>query len=110
MQLKRPDGATLTGFICSQVLGREGQERCLLVYCEALPKLDEGRESSMLFVGGFDPSAAMNDIDQAVSFLAFSYPAENVEDLRQRLGSIDFEPPNIGLQPTAAGATMSRRG
>lgn len=108
MQLKRTDGTTVSGFICSQVFGRVGHERCLLVYCEPMPKLDQGRGSSMLFVGGFDSAASMNDVARPVSFLAFSYPAENVEDLRRRLGSIDFEPPNLGLQ--AAGATLGRRG
>ena len=90
MQLKRPDGSTLNGFVCSQVLGRPGHERCLLIYSESMPKLDQSRESSMLFVGGFDSAAAMNDVERAVSFLAFSYPAENVDDLRRRLGSIDL--------------------
>jgi hypothetical protein len=109
MQLKTPDGTILSGFICSQVLGRPGQERCVLIYCESMPKLDQGRESSMLFVSGFDSAAAMNDVTRAVSFLAFSYPADNVEDLRRRLGSIDFTPPNLGLQPTAAGEIIGRR-
>ena len=90
MQFRRADGTTLTGFICSQVLGRPGQERCLMVYCEPLPRLDQNRESSMLFVGGFESADAMNDTERAMSFLAFSYPTEDVEDLRQRLGSMDF--------------------
>ena len=110
MQFRRADGTTLTGFICSQVLGRPGQERCLMVYCEPLPRLDQNRESSMLFVGGFDSADAMNDTERAMSFLAFSYPTEDVEDLRQRLGSMDFEPPFHRLQPTAANAILSRRG
>jgi hypothetical protein len=46
----------------------------------------------MLFVGGFDSAEAMRDVGRDVSFLAFSYPAEDVEDLRRRLGSLDFEP------------------
>ena len=50
-----------------------------------------GRESSLVFIGGFDSKAAMDDTSRAVSFLTFSYPAENVEDLRNRLGSIDLD-------------------
>jgi hypothetical protein len=57
-----------------------------------LPHLDAKRESFLLFVGGFDTKEAMDDTSRAVSFLALSYPAENVDDLRRRLGSIDFEP------------------
>jgi hypothetical protein len=92
MQLHRSDSTTLSGVVISQVLGRPGQERCLLIYCEPLPRLDQSRETSMLFVGGFDSAEAMRDVGRDVSFLAFSYPAEDVEDLRRRLGSLDFEP------------------
>ena len=101
MQFAGPDGRVRTGVICSTALGLPGQERCLLLYCEPLPRLDEAQESSMLFVGGFDSANEMNDADKPVTFLAFSYPAKNVEQLRQRLGSIDLEPPNIRMQPSA---------
>jgi hypothetical protein len=93
MQFAGPDGKTRTGLICSTALGLPGQERCLLLYCEPLPRLDQTRESSMLFFGGFDSATAMNDANTPVTLLAFSYPAENVEDLRQRLGSIDLSRP-----------------
>jgi hypothetical protein len=90
MQFAGPDGKVRTGLVCSTALGLPGQERCLLLYCEPLPRLDQSRESSMLFIGGFDAAAVMNDVDTPVTFLAFSYPAESVEDLRQRIGSIDL--------------------
>jgi hypothetical protein len=32
----------------------------------------------------------MDDLTEPVSFLALSYPAENVDDLRARLGTIDL--------------------
>jgi hypothetical protein len=95
MQFQRADGSTLTGLICSQVLGRPGQERCLLIYWEPVPLFDQSQESSMLFIGGFDSGDAMNDVERDVSFLAFSYPVQNVEDLRRRLGSLDLKPPHI---------------
>jgi hypothetical protein len=44
----------------------------------------------LVFVGGFDSRIAMDNLSQAVSFLALSYPAENADDLRGRLGSIDW--------------------
>jgi hypothetical protein len=80
-----------TGFVCSTSLGLPGQERCLLISCEPLPRLDQARESSLLFMAGFDRAAAMNDVSQSVTFLALSYPAEDVDDLRRRIGSIDFK-------------------
>lgn len=106
MTVHRPDGTSLSAFVCSTPLGRMGQERCLLVYCEQLPRLDLGRESSMLFIGGFDSAAHMDDLDRDVTFLAFSYPADNLNELRQQLGTIDLAPPNHGLQPTAARRKM----
>jgi hypothetical protein len=90
MPLLAPDGRTRPGLVCSTLIGAPGQDRCLVLSCEPLPRLDQGRASSLVFVAGFDARAAMADTSQPVSFLALSYPAENVDDLRQRLGSIDL--------------------
>lgn len=106
MQFMGPDGKARTGMICSTALGLKGQERCLLVYCEPLPRMDQTRSSSMLFVAGFESATVMNDVAKPVSYLAFSYPVEEPEQLRQRIGSIDREPPNLGLQPTADGESI----
>ena len=91
MPLVAPDGAVRNGFICSTLIGAPGETRCLVITCEPLSRLDVGRESSLVFIGGFDSKPAMDDTSRAVSFLAFSYPAQDVEDLRSRLGSIDFD-------------------
>jgi hypothetical protein len=91
MDLVGPDGTTKKGFICSAPMGSPAQEMCVLLTCEPF-EVDEARESSLLFVAGFNHGAEMNDPSVPVSFLALSYPAENFEDLQQRLGSIDYRP------------------
>jgi hypothetical protein len=53
-----------------------------------------------------DAPDAMNDLSREVSFLALSYPAENIEELRSRLGSIDFVP--TPAMPTAPEGENSR--
>lgn len=93
-QLVGPDGNSVRGFICSTPLGNPGQDRCLVISCEAWPRLDVSCDSLLLFVGGFDSGANMDNPAQSVSFLAMSYPAKNFEDLRRRLGSIDFDSPS----------------
>jgi len=89
MDLVAPDGTMKKGFICSAPMGSPAQERCVVLTCEPFG-VDEARQSSLLFVAGFDSKSAMEDPTVPVSFLALSYPAENFADLRDRLGSIDY--------------------
>ena len=100
MQFVGSDGIVRAGVVCSTALGLPGQERCLLLYCEPLPRLDQSRECSMLFIGGFSTATEMVDTRTPVTFLAFSYPVEDAEGLRQRIGSIDFEPRSIRMDQT----------
>jgi hypothetical protein len=44
----------------------------------------------MLFVGGFDPQEQAVDASRATSFLAFTYPADDFDELRERLGTVDL--------------------
>lgn len=91
MRIIDADGHEKPAFVCSTPMGREGQQLCLVISCEPQPISAPNLESSMLFVAGFDSAAKMNDSNQPVSFLATFYPADNVEDLRERLGSIDLD-------------------
>jgi hypothetical protein len=90
VQLESPDGKISQGFVCSSPTGFPCESQCLVISCEAIPVLDQARTSLLTFVGGFDSAAAMNDANQPVSFLALSYPADDAEVLRTRLGSIDY--------------------
>lgn len=105
-----PDGKPKAAFIVSTAAGLPGQERCLVLSCEAMPSLGHTGNSSVLFLGGFDAAAVMNDPTCSATFLALSYPVDDPEELRQRLGSIDYTPPNNRLQPAPALDMMGRRG
>ena len=54
MQLVQPDGTTRHAFVWSSPLGTPGQERCLVLSIEPLPRLDQARSTSLVFVAGFD--------------------------------------------------------
>jgi hypothetical protein len=44
----------------------------------------------MLFYGGFSAREVMDDTAKDAGFLAFLYPAENLEDLARSIGTIDL--------------------
>lgn len=96
MPLVSPDGTIRHAFLISSPPGTPGERRVLLLSCEPLPRLDRTRPASLLFLGGFDPPDVVNDLSKATSVLAFSYPIENADELRRRIGSIDFIPRDIG--------------
>ncbi|ARM35586.1 hypothetical protein B0B39_18470 (plasmid) [Legionella longbeachae] len=57
-------------------------------------KLGKKDESSILFLGGFEPSTISLDHSIDTSFLIWSYPAnENYHDLVKEIGTVDREPP-----------------
>lgn len=90
MQTLAPDGTISSAFVCSAPPGSAGQHRCLLLSCVSTPRLDQGREASLLFLGGFDSPRVANDISVGTTVLAFSYPVVNADELRRRIGSIDL--------------------
>lgn len=48
------------------------------------------KKSSLSFMGGFDPPDIVNDLSIDTSFLTFIYPIENIDLLKNKIGSIDF--------------------
>jgi hypothetical protein len=65
----------------------------LCITCQSMPRLlDRTPQGAMLFIGGFDPPEQATASDRRTSFLAFSYPTDNFDEIRQRLGSIDYRP------------------
>jgi len=52
-----------------------------------------------MFMGGFDTSSKITSSKRPTRFLAFLYPADDYEELKQRLGSIDYTSPAQVLQP-----------
>jgi hypothetical protein len=61
----------------------------LAISCIPFHKL--GTEPEMLmFYGGFDALEAMTDPTKEGGFLAFIYPVSEADNIRQRLGSVDY--------------------
>lgn len=56
----------------------------------------------MMFMGGFDPSSRITNSKRPTSYLSFLYPADDYEELKQRLGSIDYAPVGQKLHPNAS--------
>jgi hypothetical protein len=63
----------------------------LAVTCQGIPKLGPDPEI-FIFYGGFDPREIMTDSTKEAGFLAFIYPLAESEDIRERLGSVDYNP------------------
>ena len=93
MNLVQADGSVSPAFAWSSPIGSPAEVRCLLISIHPLGVVDVNRPTSLVFIGGFDSSAVMNDPTVPASLLALSYPAENVDELRDRIGTIDFSEP-----------------
>ena len=63
----------------------------LLLTCYPIPSLGSEPEC-FCFYGGFDPKVAMADPHKEAGFLAFNYPITDADEVRARIGSVDFTP------------------
>jgi hypothetical protein len=95
IQAVDPDGITHNAFI---VGNPHDLKHVLILTCVPQGSISPAREL-MMFIGGFDPPARIKKSRKPTGFLAFLYPAENYEELKQRLGSIDYTPTAEVLQP-----------
>jgi hypothetical protein len=85
-----PDGVARLG--CMVASPHINARHVLLLTCQAIPQL--GTEPEVfLFVGGFDPRDALDDVNREAGFLAFLYPVSEVEKLKERLGTVDYTSP-----------------
>ncbi len=64
----------------------------LLLFCQVVPRVAKDKEAMMLFLGGFDRPEIATNANMATSYLALSYPTENIEELSRRIGSADYRP------------------
>jgi len=84
---KDRDGQLRAGAVLASPLA--DTEHVLIVTCEEIPRLGPQPEM-LLFYGGFDAPAIMNDTSREAGFLAFRYPVDEPEELRLRLGTVDY--------------------
>lgn len=62
----------------------------LCLYCVPLEKIDKNNYSTLTFLGGFDKKEIVNDLTKDTYFIGMIYPAENYEELKEKIGSIDI--------------------
>jgi hypothetical protein len=67
----------------------ERTRHVLLVTCDVVARLGADPEM-MLFFGGFDPRELMNDTSREAQALAFMYPRHGAEELKRKIGDVDF--------------------
>lgn len=86
---KMPNGKTQEGFLISSPMSYPLSDHILLVTCEWIPRLSKD-STALTFIGGFDPLEVINNYMVDTKFLALAYPITNYEELKERIGSIDF--------------------
>jgi hypothetical protein len=87
--MTEPDGRQTNA--CLVASPAKNARHVLAITCEAIPKL--GPEPEMfMFYGGFDPAEVVNDTTRGAGFLAFLYPISEADEMRERLGSVDYIP------------------
>jgi hypothetical protein len=89
LSLRTREGDMTCGFAIANPHDSADQT-LLIVTCHPMPRLNPERQGLMLFLGGFDPREQATDPQRATSFLAFTYPADNFDELRERLGTLDL--------------------
>ncbi len=62
----------------------------LCLYCIPLEQIDKKNYSALTFLGGFDKKEIANDLTKDTYFIGMIYPAENYEELKKKIGSIDI--------------------
>ncbi len=85
-----PDGSILPAFLMSPPKGWPLDSLVLFLSCEKTPALDEGRDSVLSFIGGFDHPDIALDHAEDTYFLALQYPADDFSELQKQLDTIDL--------------------
>ena len=91
------DGTRREAAICAPPLGRPGQFKPLVLSMQEMPEFVVAKLSTLIFLGGFDSKSVAYDHAQDTSFLALMYPADNIEQLKTQIGSMDFMPAKTTL-------------
>jgi hypothetical protein len=98
VQVADPDGDARNAFIVASP--DEGTKHVLLLTCTPQDAIS-AQQNVLMFYGGFDPPARTLNSSKPTRFLAFLYPADDFEELKRRLASIDFMPPVPVIQDPA---------
>ena len=76
--------------VCSAPSGHISENINILLTCEIVPRVDNANEAHLSFMGGYDNKSVVLDITKETSFLFFAYPHNNIDELIQKIGTVDF--------------------
>lgn len=82
-----PDGTTGEAIMVASPAANA--RHVLAISCVPIPKLGPDPEM-FVFCGGFDPPEMMTDPMRKGGFLAFLYPVPGADEIRERIGSVDY--------------------
>jgi hypothetical protein len=85
-------GRLLPVFLLAPPRGNPMQDYLLILSCDDDPPLGEVNAPMLAFMGGFDDPSVVLDRNQSTEFLVLMYPAVDYEELRTKLGTVDFDP------------------
>lgn len=88
--IQTPDGKMRQGLFVASPAGTPFDDMVLFLAFEEIPWLNEAKDSQLLFLGAFDTHEQALDHSRDTEFIAFAYPCSDFEQLKQRIGSIDF--------------------
>jgi hypothetical protein len=90
ISMTRPDRSQVVGAIIRNPYLSSREPCYLLLFCEAISRLDDQEYSALMFMGGFDPREIALNHSRDTSFLALSYPTSSYQHLGKKLGSVDY--------------------
>jgi hypothetical protein len=93
--IERKTGGSFRAFFVGAPSGSALASHCLLLSCRDTPIPDGVKEPPLLMIGGWDPAEIVKGAPpiRQTGCLAALYPVQSPDELRERLGTIDFEPP-----------------
>lgn len=88
--IQTPDGKMRQGFFIAPPTGAIFDDMVLFLAFEEIPWLNAEKSPQLLFLGAFDSQSQAFDHSLDTEFIVFAYPCSDFDQLRQRIGSIDF--------------------
>jgi len=86
----KPGEKKKAAFYLSSPIGTATDDYTLIITIAPIKPFSAKKETQLLFIGGFDSEEIINNYSIDTQMLVMSYPINNLEELKQRLGCIDY--------------------
>jgi len=81
--IKTSNGKQQWGFLLAPPIDNPSKNYVLILTCEKIPKLNKKEFTTLTFIGGFDHSDIINNMNVDTRFLALLYPTSEYEELKR---------------------------